>query len=145
MTLTFALVFTDLRRRAYMNPFYPQEGARDGGDIYNGASSGQQSQGQMNFQQQLGNLQSVNMEMLDSLLMQDSNQQQHPSASSTPQALLEHQVKINQLQQLQQLQQQIFQQQVRTGCHSAPISITLGARREEGARGLEVVVFVHCG
>lgn len=100
-----------------MNPFYHQDGSRDPSDIYNGAPSGSQSQGQMNFQP------GVNMDMLENLLMHDpsaaSNQhQQHAQPSATPQALLEHQVKFTQLQQLQQLQQQlqqqIFQQQVRS-------------------------------
>nr|UBR88887.1 transcription factor bHLH4 [Ganoderma lucidum] len=73
----------------------------------------------MNFQQQLGNLQQqVNMEMFESLLaMQDpqaqtSQHQGHSTPGANPQALLEHQLRLNQLQQLQQLQNQIFQQQL---------------------------------
>ena len=106
-----------------MHPYYSQDHPRDAGDIFNGASSGSQSQQQMSFQQQLGSLQQVNMEMLENLLMQENaaqggqQQQQHPQhahGTANPQAMLEHQVKINQLQQLQQLQQQIFQQQVRS-------------------------------
>ena len=76
----------------------------------------------MNFaQQQLGNLQQqVSMDMLENLLaMQDpasqgGGHQGHGQSSATPQALLEHQLRLNQLQQLQQLQNQIFQQQVRS-------------------------------
>ena len=112
-----------------MHPFYPQDaGPRDGGDIFGGnPPPGSQPQQQMNFsQQQLGNLQQqVSMEMLENLLMQENaaqggqqqqqhQQPQHAHGTANPQAMLEHQVKINQLQQLQQLQQQIFQQQVRS-------------------------------
>ena len=103
-----------------MHPFYPQDGHRDAGDIFNGAPSGSQPQGQMNYQQAVGNLQQVNMEMLENLLaMQDpqaqANQHQgHSAPGASPQALLEHQLRLNQLQQLQQLQNQIFQQQVRS-------------------------------
>ena len=106
-----------------MHSFYPQDsGARDGGDIFNGnAPSSSQPQQQLSFsQQQLGNLQQqVSMEMLENLLaMQDpaaqgGGHQGHGQSSATPQALLEHQLRLNQLQQLQQLQNQIFQQQVR--------------------------------
>ncbi|KAI0739078.1 hypothetical protein C8Q80DRAFT_1203837 [Daedaleopsis nitida] len=96
-----------------MHPFYPQDGHRDAGDIFNDTPSGSQSQGQINYQQAVGNLQQVNMEMLENLLMQDHSAGSNPHSQppSNPQALLEHQVKMNQLQQLQQLQQQIFQQQ----------------------------------
>ena len=112
-----------------MHNFYPQDaGACDSGDIFNGnAPSGSQSQQQMNFtQQQLGNLQQqVSMDMLENLLaMQDpasqgGGHQGHGQSSATPQALLEHQLRLNQLQQLQQLQNQIFQQQVRSYLSSA--------------------------
>ncbi|KAI0760134.1 hypothetical protein C8Q74DRAFT_1294199 [Fomes fomentarius] len=119
-----ATIFTDLRRRAFMNPFYHQDGSRDASDIFSGVPSGSHSQGQMNFQP------GVNMDMLENLLMQDpsgaSNQhQQHSQPSATPQALLEHQVKFTQLQQLQQLQQQlqqqIFQQQLDLLSGSSPL------------------------
>ncbi len=122
-----------------MHPFYPQDAPRDAGDIFNGGSSGSQPQQQMNFQQQLGSLQQVNMEMLENLLMQDSSgqqgqQQQHSHAAANPQAMLEHQVKINQLQQLQQLQQQIFQQQVRSS--AILVSLESGwVRRMDGGGG----------
>lgn len=123
-----------------MHPYYPQDAPRDAGDIFNGGASGSQPQQQMNFQQQLGSLQQVNMEMLENLLMQDSSgqqgqQPQHAHAPATPQAMLEHQVKINQLQQLQQLQQQIFQQQVR--------SLTILGSCLSGRVGLEGMM--ECG
>ena len=74
----------------------------------------------------LGNLQQqVSMDMLENLLaMQDpasqgGGHQGHGQSSATPQALLEHQLRLNQLQQLQQLQNQIFQQQVRSQSQSS--------------------------
>lgn len=104
-----------------MHPFYPQDPSRDTGDIFNGNAQGSQPQQQINFQQQLGNLQQqVNMEMFESLLAlqdpqaQTSQHQGHSTPGANPQALLEHQLRLNQLQQLQQLQNQIFQQQVRS-------------------------------
>lgn len=56
------------------------------------------------------------MDMLENLMaMQERVGQAAASAqgqSTTPQMLLEQQMRLNQLQQLQQLQNQIFQQQV---------------------------------
>ena len=126
-----------------MHPYYSQDPPRDAGDIFNGASSGSQPQQQMSFQQQLGSLQQVNMEMLENLLMQENaaqggqqqqqhQQPQHAHGTANPQAMLEHQVKINQLQQLQQLQQQIFQQQVR-------FFALLGSWKKFEARGEEAM------
>ena len=120
LALSLALILADQRRRASMHPFYPQDASRDAGDIFNGAPPGSQPQ-QMNFQQQLGTLQQqVNMDMLENILaMQDPQGQAnqhggHQAAGANPQTLLEHQLRLNQLQQLQQLQNQIFQQQVRS-------------------------------
>lgn len=60
--------------------------------------------------------QQANMDMLENLMaMQERVGQAAASAqgqSTTPQMLLEQQMRLNQLQQLQQLQNQIFQQQV---------------------------------
>lgn len=53
--------------------------------------------------------------MQDSSSSQSNQHQQHSPASPNPQALLEHQLRLNQLQQLQQLQNQIIQYQVRNG------------------------------
>ncbi|KAI0792325.1 hypothetical protein C8Q75DRAFT_593217 [Abortiporus biennis] len=72
----------------------------------------------MNIQQQgMANPQ-VNMDVIESLMaMQDRSGQssavpQAGPTSTTPQMLLEQQMRLNQLQQLQQLQNQIFQQQL---------------------------------
>ena len=127
-----------------MHPYYSQDPPRDAGDIFNGASSGSQPQQQMSFQQQLGSLQQVNMEMLENLLaMQDpqaqANQHQgHSAPGASPQALLEHQLRLNQLQQLQQLQNQIFQQQVRSSSQSSLRKSGIGLA--QGRRSIHVAV-----
>ena len=128
-----------------MHPYYPQDPSRDAPDIFNGNTQGSQSQQQMNFQQQLGNLQQqVNMEMLENLLaMQDpqaqANQHQgHSAPGASPQALLEHQLRLNQLQQLQQLQNQIFQQQVRSQSQSSLRKDGIGLG--QGRRSIHVAV-----
>ena len=60
----------------------------------------------------------VGMDVLEGLMAMQDNRGGQPNAMSTtgqptPQMLMEHQMRLNQLQQLYQLQTQIFQQQVR--------------------------------
>lgn len=61
----------------------------------------------------------LTVDMLGTMMqMQGLDSQPHPNSAApaqalSPQALLEQQFKINQLQQLQQLQNHIFQQQAR--------------------------------
>lgn len=67
--------------------------------------------------------QHANIDMLENLMaLQERAGQAAASAqvgqSTTPQMLLEQQMRLNHLQQLQQLQNQIFQQQV--SCFSSP-------------------------
>ncbi|KAJ3523010.1 hypothetical protein NM688_g8793 [Phlebia brevispora] len=84
-------------------------------DIYLSQESQQQS-ALMNPQQQGMPSPGVGMDVLEGLMgMQERGGQPGVPAGGqpTPQMLMEHQMRLNQLQQLYQLQTQIFQQQVR--------------------------------
>ncbi|GBE88610.1 hypothetical protein SCP_1400150 [Sparassis crispa] len=95
-----------------MHSFFQPESRADSDPFHAIPSAPAPPQPTMNFQQ--SNMQ-VSMDVLESLMnMQDGSGQAAlaQQAQTTPQALLEQQMRLNQLQQLQQLQNQIFQQQI---------------------------------
>ena len=95
----------DAHSKDYMQQFF-HDGGRDA-DIFQGNVSGGGAPPQ--FQPPLGGMQ-VSMDVLESFMaIQDAGSGQPTS----PQVLMEQQLRLSQLQQLQQLQNQIFQQQVR--------------------------------
>lgn len=86
----------------------------------------------MNLQQQ--HMSSAGLDVLELMALQERAGQSSVGAQNgqptTPQMLLEQQVRLNQLQQLQQLQNQIFQQQVRL------IILVLCGVQDDGGEGV---------
>lgn len=90
----------------------------------------------------------VGMDVLEGLMaMQDTRGGGGPSnalpnaSQPTPQMLMEHQMRLNQLQQLYQLQTQIFQQQVRFLSHC----VRLGrGNPNDGAADLAGMAHLRC-
>ncbi|KAK7681377.1 hypothetical protein QCA50_015469 [Cerrena zonata] len=86
--------------------------------------------------------QQANMDMLENLMAMQDRVGQAASAqvgqSTTPQMLLEQQMRLNQLQQLQQLQNQIFQQQIEilsSGSSFSAASSMMDRSREQSQYG----------
>lgn len=78
----------------------------------------------------------VSIDVLEGLMAMQDNRGGQPNSlpsptqpQPTPQMLMEHQMRLNQLQQLYQLQTQIFQQQV-----SHPFSVRSGYSDQRGSR-----------
>ncbi|TCD70699.1 hypothetical protein EIP91_002075 [Steccherinum ochraceum] len=118
----------DHHQKDFLNSFFPPDQAHSehdqharNPDMYHNQmnpGSSQQHSSMMNLQHQQHNMQNppVAMDVLELMAMQDragqSSSGGQGSQATTPQMLLEQQVRLNQLQQLQQLQNQIFQQQI---------------------------------
>lgn len=115
----------DHHQKDFLTTFFPpdqshpehDQHARNTDMYHNQMNSGssQQHPSMMNLQQSHMQSPPVGLDVLELMAMQDRQGQSSSGQSgqpTTPQMLLEQQVRLNQLQQLQQLQNQIFQQQV---------------------------------
>ncbi|TFY53722.1 hypothetical protein EVJ58_g9291, partial [Rhodofomes roseus] len=105
------------QQKDIVQSFFQFDASRDAAERFYNRSSGPQTPGNFSSQPPLAPMPNMHFgsdalqHMIPSM---DPSQQQGISqpSQSTPQALLEHQFRLNQLQQLQQLQNQIFQQQL---------------------------------